>query len=195
MNEEFEGSYKGRTIMERLKLKRENLKLVALALMIFTLLVVDPLLAQAFSFDEFFDDIVEWFSGEGNEANIINEINVSTDTGETIINDEIQEGETKSKIYVKNIINGQEIDPIDIESEENKVKVESEITVEDGKAFVQREIEIDSEKTTENYEVDLGDSAENQETGILNETMAALQNFWTSFFESLKSFFQNLFNF
>jgi len=183
---------------EEMEFKIKNLKSKYLLVLIISLTIALPLGCKAFSLDELFDDIAEWFSGESNEADIINEVNVSTNTGDTIINGEIQEGETKSKVYVKNIINGEEVASVDIESEENKVKVESEITVKDNKALVQKEIQIDSETETENYEVDLpADSSLDNQTGqgILEESLRAWQEFWNSFLASLQSFFQNLFNF
>ncbi|MCD6500632.1 hypothetical protein J7K42_01275 [bacterium] len=166
-------------------------------------LAVIPLACQAFSFDELFDDLGEWLSGSITSTQVVNKINVSTNSGETTINGEVKEGETKSQVFVKNIINGKEIEPIEIESEANEVRVESEIKTEKGKAIVYREIQIDSEKTVEDYEVGLNANSfttfesaptSSQKEGILKESTEALREWWSDFARSLKSFFQNIFN-
>lgn len=161
-------------------------------------LIIIPSVCGAFSFEEPFDDFEEWISNLSNgtrSLQIINEVKVLTNTGNNVVNGEITEGETKSRVSVKNIINGKEIDPIEVESDKNEVKVESEIKTENGKVIIQREIQIDSEKSIENYEVDL----ENSETGteseeILKEGLDSFQERWVDFIEDLKSFFRRVFN-
>ncbi|MBZ9571929.1 hypothetical protein KJA15_01145 [Patescibacteria group bacterium] len=184
---------------------KKNLTIIILAL------IIIPLSVQAFSFEELFNELgelfsdeewfsEEWVSNENGDSQVINRINVSTNTGDTVINGEVKEGETKSKVYVKNIINGTEIDPIEIESEANEVKVESEIKVEDDKAIVQREIQIDSETETETYEVDLEDadsclSEMEACEGNLGETEESVTgSWWGNFVDNLKSFFWNIFS-
>lgn len=195
------------------------IKIIKNFITVFLFLTVIPLSVQAFSFDQFFNELEEmfsneewftdeeWISEESNDSQIINKINVSTNTGNNTITGEegeIIEGETKSQIYVKNIINGTEIDPIEIESDANEVKVKSEIKVEDEKAYVQREIEIDSEKTVENYEVDLESQESDMEESLpeeeieneeeTEETLDTIHNWYSDFIEDLKSFLGNIFN-
>jgi hypothetical protein len=167
-------------------------------LVTFLVFIIGPLSCQAFTFEEIFDEFEKWFSGESNNSQIINEINVSTETGNKTINGENPpaggEGETKTKIEIKNIVNGTEIEPIDIESEANEVKVESEINVDGDTAQVEREIEIDSEKSIENYEVELENSEAETKDLAEEELRIALQGWWSDFVEDLESFFQNIFN-
>ena len=89
--------------------------------------------------------------------------------------------------------------------------MESEIRVEKGsdKAVVQRKVEIDSEKTEENYEVDLktleekegGEKLregglEGEESGDeeLKKEKSGFQEWWSGVIKNLKSFFQSIFN-
>ena len=182
------------------------MKIIKILPILFLTLAVIPLSAQAFSFDELFDEIEEWFSDEINEtknSQVINEINVSANTGGNAAEEgEVKEGETKSRVYVKNIINGIEIEPIEIESDASEVKVESEIEVDEGKAYIQREIEIDSETSEESYEVDLEESdtfnmggcLANKECFEEGENFKKVQEWWENFVNNLKSFFENIFS-
>ena len=106
---------------------------------------------------------------------------------------------------MKNIINGQEIGPIDIESEANEIKVESKIEVNEGVAKVQREVEIDSQKSAENYEVGLEnetnetdetDKADetNENKGIIKESLDTLDEWWSNFLGNLLASLGNIFN-
>jgi len=182
---------------------RNMKKIIKFFPIIFLTFVAIPLYCQAFFLEDIFDDFEKWFSNkewiseEGNESQIINEVNVSVNTGETTINGENPpaggEGESKTEIHVENIVNGTEIDPIDIESDAGTVKVESEISVDDGIAQVQRETEIDSETSTENYEVNLESSGTGTEKEDLIEP-EIFENWWSDFIEDLKSFFEDIFN-
>lgn len=129
-----------------------------------------PLGCKAFFLEEMFDDFEDFITGGTSTAAIINKISVSAETGNNVVNGEVKEGESKSNIYVKNIINGTEIEPVDIESEASEVGVKEEIEVKENKAFVQREIEIDSEKTEESYELDL------EETKAADESFGTAQD-------------------
>lgn len=133
---------------------------------------------------------------------IENDVSVSSNTGgNTAGAGEVIEGEGKTEVHIENIVNGESIEPVDIETEGNEVSVEQEITAEDGKAEVKREITIDSETTTENYEVDLDnsvagaeDSQEEQggieQKGVFND----IKNWIITFVENVKSFFENIFS-
>ena len=181
--------------MENFKFQISNFKIGVLTLLA---LVVIPLSCQAFSLNEIFEEFENWISNRNNNSQIINEVNVFTNTGGNIVegNGEVKEGETKSSIYVQNIINGTEIEPIDIETEAQEVKVKSEINVENEVAQVQREIEIDSEKEVENYQVELpaespsDNQAARENEGVFNN----LQNWWQNFINNLKSIINNIFN-
>ncbi len=191
--------------------RNSNFKLKLMVFISIIFLGTIPSVVKAFWLDEIFDEFKEWFSEENNNSQIINQVNVSTNTGNNVINGEIKEGEAKTSIEVKNIVNGKEIEPIEIKSGANQVKVESEIRVEKGsdKAVVQRKVEIDSEKTEENYEVDLKTSEEKEggeklrESGLegeesgdeeLKKERSGFQEWWSDVIKNLKSFFQNIFN-
>lgn len=167
-------------------------------------LITIPLSAKAFNLDEFLKELEKLISEEnGNNSQtplddedyltgqVINKVEVHTNTGETTINGEVKEGETKTKVEVKNIINGEEIEPIEIEAEANEVKVESEVRIEDGELSVKKEIEIDSETETENYQTNLEDT-KNEETSTGN--LEKIRNWWSNFVDSLMASLQNIFN-
>ena len=188
-----------------------NFKFKSMVFVLVAFFVISPLSCRAFSFGEIFEEFEEWISGgEGfststNDSQIINEINVSTNTGENIINGEVREGETKTEIYVKNIINGKEIEPIEIETEKENVEAKSKIEVSEEKAYVHQEIQLDSEKTIKDYQVDLKNSGsdrgdfeedkkDEREDLEGREKSKVFQEWWIGFFQSLKSFFQKLFS-
>jgi hypothetical protein len=154
-------------------------------------LIIIPLACRAFSFEEFFDELKEWFSNSTSSNRVINEVNVSANTGNNIINGEVKEGETKSKVYVKNIINGKEIEPVEIESKANKVNVKSKIEAEGKMAQVQREIEIDSERSTTSYEVNL-ENSDNQESN--QGKLEKIYDWWVNFWEVFTASLQDIFN-
>lgn len=90
---------------------------------------------------------------------------------------EIIEGESKIKVEIKNIINNESIEPIDIETEANKVEVKSRIEVkgDDSEPIVEREVIINDEKITEEDKT---------------------QKEWLpNFVEEIKNFFQSIFKF
>jgi len=168
-------------------------------LIILTFFAVNPFSVQAFSLDNFFEGLQDYFLKEGEfppdntGSQVINKVNVSAHTGGNKTEGEtIEGGDAKVNIQVENIINGKSIDPIEIESEGNEVKVESKIEVEgDGKASVGREIEIDSQKTAENYEVDLESSANEEPT---RTNLERIQSWWDNFLNSLMASLGNIFN-
>ena len=172
----------------------------------FLVLAVAPLSVQAFSFEEFFDDFEEWLSSdewnfeEGNSSQITNEINVSANTGgNTATEGETIEGKAETSIEIKNIVNGTEIEPVEITSETGEVSVESEIVVDDNVVQIQREIEIDSEKSVESYSVELegsgcGTDVDSSLNCLGSEEPDINQNWLVSFLESFKNFFQSIFN-
>lgn len=138
---------------------KQNSKFKIIIFAIVAFLAAGPLPLNAFSSDNFFDNTDEWSSGDAGNVQITNKINVSANTGgNTAAGGEIIEGKEKTNVEIKNIINGKEIDPVEIKSEASEVKVASEIETDGEKAQVQREIEIGSEKKSENYQVDLKNS-------------------------------------
>lgn len=192
-------------------------------------LMAMPLSAYAFSLDlfdgKFFDafaGLEESRSAAGGDGKVMSEIIVSASTGNNAIGGEIDSagdkssGETerdklKTGIEIKSIINGKEINPIEIKSEADKVKVKSKIEADEEKARVQTETEIDSVKKSENYETDLKNPAWNimeekkpgesgKEEMINNnkesseKALGFPRNRWSEFAERLKSFFRNIFN-
>jgi hypothetical protein len=190
------------------------------SLFLISYLLLIPFACQASFLDEFFEDFDEFFSednlgSQNGGSQIINEVNVSTNTGGNKADSgEVIEGESKSEVHIKNIINGNEIEPIDIESSSSEVKVEEKIEVDNDKADISREIEIGSEKTEENYQVDLTSEEEikeepqnavsqeevNESQPTDGEELSQQKNLkfaekiYFSFVENLKSFFKNIFN-
>ena len=146
--------------------KRKNFKKI-LALISGLLLVAPLFFTQAFFAgwpEEFFNNLPEQESGS---AQVSNEMNVSAMTGGSIISNggEVEEGNAKAGVRIESIVNGQAIEPVNIESETGEVKVKSRIKTEDDKIIVEREIQVGEEKTEENYV--LGDSS--REQGEQNE--------------------------
>jgi superfamily I DNA and/or RNA helicase len=183
----------------------KNLKFQILILIGF--LIIIPLSSKAFSFDKFFEDLEGILSETDSGTQIQNEVNVQTDTGGNVVNDgEVIEGpasaeatdgqgKAKSEIHIKNVINGTEIDPVDIETQASEVKVESEIKTEDGAIIVQRETEIDSEKKTENYEVNLNQSSQSEKIGENSESTAnKVEELWLNLVADIHYFLKNIFN-
>lgn len=166
-------------------------------------LIISPLDAEAFWFDEFFDGLEEWFFDGGTSTQIINKIDVSVNTGGNVADGEVKEGEAKAEVEIRNIINGEEIEPIDIDSEANRVEVESEIRVEEGETEVKREIEMDSKKEEKEHTIDLkNQESQAEDLGAeeiegedgAEENLSSFKRWWRGFVEELKSFFQNIFN-
>lgn len=206
--------------MNMIKTKKQLIILcVALAIM--------PLSTHAFVSDlfneEFFDNFgnIEEPASAGTNSRVINEINVSANTGNNAAggeagssgdkpSDNIKEGEVKTSIKVKSTINGKEMEPIDIESHSGKIEVKSQAEADGERVRVQREIEIDSEKKIENYEVDLSkpkaeavkvenapkqgkeESANSKKT--FEGSLSFLRSRWSGLMESLKNFFHSIFN-
>lgn len=75
----------------------------------------------------------DWFENQAG-TEVINEIKVETNTGGNVIqggdSDQTIEGEAKSKIEVKTIIDGEEVESISTESDEGSIEVRQEIVVE-----------------------------------------------------------------
>ncbi|MEW5907984.1 MAG: hypothetical protein AB1643_02290 [Patescibacteria group bacterium] len=160
---------------------------------IFLVLATGTLSCQAFSFDDFwgnFEEILPWEESAGDSAEIINEVNVSANTGDNTSEEgEITEGEGKIKIEIRNVIDGTEIEPIEIESSEKAAEVQSKIEANDDTAVVHQETEINGEKSEKNYEVDLSDNSTEQ-----TEQTETKIEWWEDFKETIKSFFENIFD-
>lgn len=138
---------------------KQNSKFKIIIFAIVAFLAAGHLPLNAFSSDNFFDNTDEWSSGDAGNVQITNKINVSANTGgNTAASGKIIEGKEKTNVEIKTIINGKEIDPVEIKSEASEVKVESKIEADGEKAQARREIEIGSEKKSENYQVDLKNS-------------------------------------
>ena len=176
-------------------------------------LIVSPLSVQAFFLDDLFNDLGSYFEDIDSSASpqnddntdsveIINQVNVSADTGgNTVGPGEVSQGESEVNVQIETIINGQSIDPVDLEvkseqGQDVKVEVEQKITYPDeqGQAVIEREIEINeqTEDTEENQ-------PSNQEIDSQNETFSELNNnfsqWWSSFFGGLKEKLTSIVNF
>ena len=146
------------------------------------------------------------------EEGILKSIDTKLDAMVRLLASSVIEGKTKSEVHIKNIVNGKEIDPIDIESEASEIKIENKIEVKDNKAEVLREIEIDSEKSIESYEVDLESlecdveicnteivpeidtNEEETEYEQPSKNLNFIEKLYLDFVENLRSFFQNIFH-
>jgi len=143
-------------------------------LIISLIAIIIPLSCRAFFLDDFFKKFYE----KSSSTQIINEVNVSANTGgNTASEGEVIEGKGKINVEIKNIINNESIEPIDIETEANKVEVKSRIEVkgDDSEPIVEREVIINDEKITEEDKT---------------------QKEWLpNFVEEIKNFFQSIFKF
>lgn len=159
---------------KNIKNHRFGLKTGFYLLVILLVLVSIPLFAQA-------------------SVKIINDVDVSANTGnKTVSEGTVETGDAKAKAEVKTIINDKVIEPIDIEVEskdgrERTIKVKNEIIVKDDKAYVESDIEADSQSQTKGYEFALND----EEGTIIAKLFAWLLNF----IESLMAKIKNVFNF
>ena len=141
------------------------------------------------------------FALAANSVEIINDVNVSANTGNKEVNNgEIKTGDANAKAEVKTIINGKSIDPIDIEveskeGEERNIKVKNEIIVKDDKAEVKSEVQTDSESYTQDYEVDLKDIENEANNEEEEATISKILNWFSNLIENLFASIGNIFNF
>jgi len=181
------------------------------------LLVLVPLSTQAVSLEDWFGDLEKHFkeidsfnsTDETSSTRVINKVNVSANTGGNVAEEgEVVEGQSEVKVKIENIINGESIEPVDLEvkseqGEEAKVKVEQKITYPDeqGKASVEKEIEINQEVETEDYQVEIEetDSPESaaikpsleepedlEEPKLISKLTNKLSQWWLNFLGGLK---------
>lgn len=163
-----------------------KLKNAVINAVILVLLIV-PLSAQAFFLDDWFED---WFFDEEGTTQVINEVKVEANTGGNKADEgEVIEGEGEINVEIKTIINGEEIEPIEIETEANEVKVESEIRVENEEVIVEREIEINSENLCDSC-----NEVGTEDKGVIEEKLKVVKNWWSDFIKDLKSLVINIFN-
>ena len=143
---------------------------------IILILLIIPFSCQAFFLDDWFEDLFEE-DEFNNQTQVINEIKVEANTGGNKAEQgEVIEGEGRIEIHIKTIINGEEIEPIDIESSASEVRVESKIEVEQGKEpVIEREIEIGSPP-------------------IYTKFSNKIFQRWSGFVEGLKSILLGIFN-
>ncbi len=133
---------------------------------------------------EFFDlkDFFEEFSSS-DETRIENEVKVITNTGENQKTDK-----NTSQVFIKNIVNGKEIDPLNSKTK-GKVEVKSEIKTEKGKILIKREVQTETGNEVQEYQIE---SKENQkEKGKLKEIWKNLERFFETLFQNLQHLFFN----
>ena len=135
-----------------------------------------PLTIQASFMDNLFDELKNNFKDKflekensgsittSSQSNVVikNRINVSANTG----------GNAKVEIEIQNEINGETLEPINIEKEEQgqaNVSVEQNITApnENNKALIETEIKINENTETRKTEIDL-ENSENKDSGEIN---------------------------
>ena len=146
-------------------MKMEELKLKIVFGIMMSILII-PVFCQATFLEDLYKEI---FSEENptesnsNQVEVHNEVNVQTNTGGNVINDndgsgQIIEDEARSEVHTETIINGQVVESTDINSTSgtsSEVSVKKEIEVNDGKANIHQEIEINGEKKVEDREIEL----------------------------------------
>jgi len=158
-----------------------------LASVLTLLLAIFPFSVQAFFIKDVFDDLDDMMQGDVNGNQVINKIEVSSESGETILNNEVKQGQATSKIKIHNIVNREEVDPVEIETEAEKVVVKQEIESKDGEAVVRRETEIDEEKETEEFKVNLEELKS-------EEHQSMREGWWQTFINNFNKFLASLFN-
>ena len=140
-------------------------------------LISAPFSARASFMDDFFNDFESYMEeshsetttdGNGNQVYISNDVSVSASSGGNVVSGgEVKEGETRVKIKTETVVNGKVIDPVDIDTKANEASVKSVIRANGDDVQVEREIKIDSESVTENFEVDLENSEESSEEAVM----------------------------
>ncbi|MBD3208016.1 MAG: hypothetical protein GF370_00995 [Candidatus Nealsonbacteria bacterium] len=158
-----------------------------LASVLTLLLAAFPFSVQAFFIKDVFDELDEIMQGDVSGSQVINKIEVSSEAGETVINNKVKQGQATSKIKIHNIVNGEEIDPVEIETESGKIVIEQNIESKDGKTVVQRETQIDEEKETEEFEVNLEESKSEGHQSMR-------EGWWQTFINNFNKFLASLFN-
>ncbi|MFZ5559880.1 MAG: hypothetical protein ACOZAL_03775 [Patescibacteria group bacterium] len=172
----------------KIKNKKQKIKLVIFTLI--TILLLIPLVCQAGFLEKWFENLEGWISEEdSNNTQIINEVNVSASTGNNVIegdSGQIIEGEEKSSVEIKTIINGEEIESVSTESGKGSISVESRVEVEDEKVSVSREIQYGDEKPA------ASPSDTQAGRGIIREKLENVGNWFSDFWKGFKSFFSNI---
>ena len=145
-----------------------------------------PLISQASFMDNLFDELKNNFKDKflekencgsittSSQSNVVikNRINVSANTGGNIGEQTEETGNAKVEIEIQNEINGETLEPINIEKEEQgqaNVSVEQNITApnENNKALIETEIKINENTETRKTEIDL-ENSENKDSGEIN---------------------------
>jgi len=180
------------------------------------ILVSSPLSAQAFFLDNLFDDWEKYFEEDSfdsmatsSNVQVINKVNVSASTGGNVAGPgEVIEGQSELKVKIENTINGETIEPVDLEvksedEEGAKVDVEQKITYpdEEGKVKVEREIEINEQIETEEYQIEVedadlsqlesikqgwGELESSEKPEVISKLTNKISQWWLSFLGGLK---------
>ena len=130
------------------------------------ILLIIPLSCEAVFWDKWFEDLLpeeyegnqtpstmNFLNSSTGQAEVINEIKVETNTGGNVIeggDGEVIEGKGESKVEIKTIINGKEIESISTESDKGEIKVKQEVLAEQGEEpVVNTEIQANPEPEAE----------------------------------------------
>jgi hypothetical protein len=134
---------------------------------------------------------------EGNDTEVINEIKVEVSTGDNKIQSppnsegvggeggeggQVIEGESKSSVEIKTIINGEEVESISTQSNEGSIRVESRVEINE-ESGIKNPAEGEARP----------DLSGRQESGIRNLGLG-IKSWWLDFVENLKSIFLGIFN-
>ena len=177
--------------------------------LISSLVVLIPLSVQAFFLDDLFDDLESYFEEDSfnsiatsSNVQIINEVNVSADTGGNVVESgEVNQDKSEVNVQIETTINGQSIDPVDLEvkseqGEDAQVKVEQKITYPDeqGQVSIEREIEINEQiEDTEESQTPKEEINPQTQNETFSELTDNFSQWWSSFFGGLKEKLVNMF--
>ena len=162
-----------------------------------------PFTVQAFVLSDFIDlDALN----KASKSEVTNKVNLKVGTGSsTAKSGDIIEGQSKIEVDIKSKINGQEIEPIDIDVEKQgdiEVKVNQEVEADAKQAKTKQEIEINGEKETKDsshklgqatstsYAVKTENSANNNQPSRI---VRRFSNWWSILLENLRFTIANIF--
>jgi hypothetical protein len=183
---------------------RNTIKFKLLLTGIIVPLFVLPLAAQASFWDDLFDEIDSMITetASSSSSQVVSQLEVKTETGNNVIANnsggQITEGEQKAEITIEQTVNGQEIEPVYVSTDEGKALVIQETEAEGDEIKTEKQIQTGEEVEETNIE----DLSVDDETSVSEETADSqdtdnqdMGNWLEVFFQGLRSVFENLFNF
>jgi len=149
--------------------------------------------ARASFWDDLFDEINSMMSETSSSSSqVVSQLEVRTETGNNVISNnshgEVTEGEQKAEITIEQTVNGEEIEPVHVSTDE-------------GKALVVQETKANGDEVNTEQQIQTGEEANNEELNVDNTPMPeekdsqVTETWWEVFLQGLASVFENLFNF